>query len=247
MTTINRLLKSKLFSYLFLCSFLLFSACNNNDTDPENTITDEDAREVIESSFTFGTQGLTDGIFGAALVATIYSTKGGNNDFCGVAFDSTLTINISRPVVTANYSTSFGWTVNCNNVMIPQSLDFERTASGSYETDRSSANNQVSSSWTISNLAGGDNWAFNGTYMSSGMFISKVGNQNQWNNTFSLSLNQVEVSKSTYQIVSGGGSFSLLLSDGEGNSRNFEGTITFLGNAMATITLNGTSFDVDWS
>jgi len=201
---------------------------------------------VIESAFTFGTQGLTDGILGAALVARLYSEKGGNNDYCGVTYDSTLAINLNLPAVTANYSTTFAWTVNCNNALIPQTLDFQRSANGSWETDRSKGSNQISNSWTISNLVGGNNWTFNGTHRSTGTFQSKVGNQNQLNNTFEMSLSQVQVSKDFYSIASGGGTFTLLLSNGQGNSQSFEGGITFLGNAKATLIINGNSFDLDW-
>jgi hypothetical protein len=246
MKTNNRLFNMQPLYLFLLAGFLFFSACNNSDNETDSPITDEDAVEVIESAFTLGTQGLTDGILGAALIARLYSEKSGNNDYCGVPFDSTLTIGINQPAVTANYSTTVAWTVNCNNVQIPQTIDFQRTASGSYETDRSSASNQISSSWTIGNLIGGNNWTFAGTYSSSGNFTSKVRDQRQWNNTFELTLSDIQVSKDFYSIVSGTGTFSLLLSDGDGNSRTFEGGIEFLGNAKATLTINGESIDLDW-
>ncbi len=232
---------------LLLGGLFLFSACNNSDDEPESLIADEDAIEVIESAFTSGTQGLTDGITAAALIATPFSVKGGNNEFCGVTFDSTLSINISQTAVTASYSTTWTWTVNCNNFNVPQSVDFQSTADGSYETNRSAASNQIGNTWTVTNLVGGDNWTFNGNYNSSGSFESKVRNQNQLNSTFAMTLSQIQVSKDNLKIVSGNGVLSLLLSDGGGNSKSFEGAIVFLGNQTATLTINNTSYDLDWN
>ena len=246
MKTNIRLINAKSLFLLLSVSVFLFSSCNNENNQEESFVSNEEAVEVIESAFSFGTQGITDGITGAALVARIYSEKSGNNDFCGVPFDSTLSIQLTLPAVSADYTTSFGWTVNCNNINIPQTLDFQRTASGSYETNRSMGTNQISSSWTIGNLIGGNNWSFSGTYNSSGTFKSKVREQNELNNSFEMSLNDVQVSKDFYSIVSGEGTFTLLLSNGQGNSQSFEGGIVFLGNSQATLTLNGNSFDLDW-
>ncbi len=247
MKTNIRLFSTKSLYLSLMAGLFFFSSCNNSDNGGEDIAGNDDAVEVIESAFTSGTQGLSDGVFVASLVATAYSTKGGNNDYCDVTFDSTLTININQAAVTANFSTTLGWTVNCNNLQVPQSLTFQRTSSGSYETNRSMGSNQVGSSWTISNLVGGNNWSFAGTYNSSGTFTSKVRNQNQWNNSFELTISEIQVSKDTYSIVSGEGTFSLLLSNSEGDSQSFEGSIVFLGNKMGTLTINGANIDLDWN
>lgn len=244
-TNVFPTVRFSLLSLLIAGGLLLFSSCNQKEEETPDPITDEEVVEVISSAFVYGAEGLTDEIEDAAEVAARYSEKSGNNDYCGVSFDSTVAANLTNPNLSVDFSTSWNWMVNCNNASIPTSLDFARTASGSFETNRIFVESESNGSWSIDNLIGGNNWVFSGEFNRTSTSRSKVGNQRELNSVLNLTFPSVEVRKIDPEIVSGSGTATTTISGSGGNSITVEGGITFLGNGKATLVINGKSYEID--
>ncbi len=233
------------FSLILLALSLGFTSCNEDSNDDTSIIAPEEAAAIVESALFSGTAGIADEVSDATLVALEYTEKNLTGGDCGETFDSTIVRSIDEPRVMANYTTTWLWTVNCNNVMIPTSLDFARNTSGEYETLRLASNDNASSDWTIGNLISGLNWTLNGTYNRSGSQTSKVRNMNSFTSDLEMTLTSLSVSKNTLEIESGTGTFTLTGNGTDGNSFSFEGSITFLGSGRATVTINGETYEFD--
>jgi hypothetical protein len=85
----------------------------------------------------------------------------------------------------------------------------------------------------------------NGTYNRSGSQTSKVRDRNSFTSELDMTLASLSVNKNTLQIDGGTGTFTLTGSVAGGGSFSYEGSITFLGNGMATITINGETYEID--
>ncbi len=234
-----------IFSLILFALMFGFTACNEDSNDDTSIIANEEAAAIVESALFSGTAGIADEVSDATLVALEYTEKGLTGGDCGETFDSTITRSIDEPRVAADYITSWIWTVNCNNLMVPTSLDFARNTSGEYETMRLVSDDNSSSDWTIGNLITGATWTLNGTYSRSGNQTSKVRNQNSFTSELEMTLASLNVNKNTLQIDGGTGTFSLTGSVTGGGSFSYAGSITFLGNGMATITINGETYEID--
>lgn len=235
------------FSLMLLLLALGFTACDKNGDEDINVIVPEEAAAVVESALLSGTAGVTDEVSDAALVADRYSGEEFASIDCGETFDSTITRSINKPRVTANYTSIGSWTVNCNNFMIPTSLDFGWNADSDCETERLVSEGNSVSSWTIGNLTAGSAWLIDGTYNSSGNQTSKVRNQTSFTSDLAITVSNLAVNKDSRKIDSGSGDFTLTGIGSGGSSFEFTGSITFHGNGMATITINGETFEVDLS
>ena len=57
-----------------------------------------------------------------------------------------------------------------------------------------------------------------------------------------MDLINVEVTKTTFEIVNGSGGFTIVATGGSGISETIEGTVVFLGNGKAEVTINGETY-----
>ena len=65
------------------------------------------------------------------------------------------------------------------------------------------------------------------------------------NNLSTYSLNNIAVSKTTYNIVSGTASVVFNGVSSTGNQYTYDGTITFNGNNTATLVINGNTYTIN--
>ncbi|MEM6379763.1 MAG: hypothetical protein AAF705_16285, partial [Bacteroidota bacterium] len=195
---------------LMLLSTLLFTSCDNTEEKEISLITEEDAVEVLESALMDGSEGISNEAQDAALVAKNYSGENANISSCGESFDSTVMKVVNQTAIQASYSTSWTWTITCNDFSIPQTLTFGRTASGNYETNRFTGESQSSSDWLLDNLILGGSWNLDGTCSRNGTHQSKVRNQNAFSFDLNMVIAGLEVDKDEPEILAGEGTFTLL-------------------------------------
>ncbi len=232
---------------LLLSSGALFTSCNKEDNEPrqQEKLTEEDALDVVEGAMMAGTEGLGAEVESAVYLADEYAEKSLTGNPCGETFDSTVVRSISNASLTASYTTSWEWTVLCNNANIPSALDYSRTAAGNYETARMRSDDSAVSAWNIGNLILGDNYVLDGAYTRQGSQESKVRNQYGFSSLFTMEIDELNVDKGTHQIQSGIAGFTLTLTGPEGNSQAFEGDVVFNGGGNVTIIINGNSYTID--
>ena len=236
---------SKSIQKLFLVSLVLFLASCTTDEDivEEEAISDEEAVELIAGSVQTSTAGITLTVnsFSRAL-----STEITQKEICGNLYEKTIPYNTIGNVVEADYILAWSYQVNCNSLNIPQTVLFKSSTVGTYSTQRIESDGSSHSSYTISGLQpSADYYVFNGEY-SQDATHQVTANQNSKNitSTVYFKLTDIIAGKESYEISSGTGTFTLTGTTDQGSSFSMEGTISFIGNGKATVTLNGTAFEI---
>ncbi|NUO00860.1 MAG: hypothetical protein HUU01_09635 [Saprospiraceae bacterium] len=225
---------------------LMATSCNKETEEPQDVLTEEEIVAVVEGAMLADTDGLAAQSEDAVYIAEQYTVKDGlGGGPCGETMDSTVSYNYTDPRITASYNSTFIWTLNCNNNSIPQSLDFDRTAEGNYETARMISDDSAVGDWLVENIVTGANYVINGSYSREGSQTSKVRNQNAFTSSLQVSLDDLNLDKGTRRIVSGIASFTLNGSGTAGRSFSYEGDLVFNGNGSVTIIVNGHSHTID--
>ena len=230
---------------VFAIAFSLM-ACNKSDDDTA-TLSDEEVAAVLEGALMSSSGGITDEIADATQVAIRYTEKTILGGDCGETFDSTVLRSVNNASITASYTTTWQWIINCNNLMVPISIDYDRTANGAYETARMISDDNSLSNWGIDNLLTGNAWTLSGSYVRSGNQTSKVRNRSSFVSELTISVNELAVSKSSLDIVSGAATFTLTGSVNGGSGFSYSGSIVFNGNGTATVTINGQAYVIDYN
>lgn len=236
------------FRFLILATIALFlvftTSCEKeNTTGPDETLTEEEVVGVVEGALLMNTEGVTAEALDAATTSDEYLEK--NNGPCEASFDTMVVRSYSGARISSSYTSHWGWTVHCNDLMVPNALDFSRTTVGIYETLRMSSDDNAVSSWTVDNLIAGDNYIINGNYTREGSQMSKVRSQNTFTSSISVELTDLQVHKELKRIESGTATYSLSGQSNNGTSFLYEGEIIFLGNGNATVTINGNTYEID--
>jgi len=240
---------------LVLAAFftLTLSSCEKEDNDPqtEASITDEEAVDIIESALVAETEGIGAEVEDAAYLAEEYAENltsdelEERNNPCEETYDSTVVHSINNPNLTADYTTGWTWTLDCNAAGLPTSLNYARTAEGAFETTRLVSTTNSTSSWVVSNLLTGANYVFNGAYNRTGTMESRVGNQNTYSTTTTIEVDNLNVDKGERRIESGIADITLVATGPEGNTSTIEADVVFNGGGSVTIIINGNSYSID--
>ena len=234
-------------TFLIICSLLVFASCEKEEVQPtpEEPLTEEEVVALVEGALVSDTEGMAKEAEDAAYVAEEYVEKNEGAGLCDTAFDTTVVRTYNGARITANYTSQWGWNVECNDLMIPQILHFNRSTEGSYETLRMRSEDSAASEWQVSSLLTGDSYIINGNYNRQGSQESRVRLQNSFSSTIVMTITDLQINKETARINSGSGSFQITGAGTGGNSFSYQGTITFLSDGSAEITINGTTYIID--
>ncbi len=238
----------KKLTFLLILSMVFFgTACNKdaNDTPKEEAITTEETIALVEAALMEGAEGITHEVEDAVEVAELVLEKTLNNTYCGLSKDSTLSRSLNRPRLAGEYSTTWMWMLNCNEQEIPVNLTFARKASGSYESLRLISDDQANSDWVLDNLVYGTEYVLNGTYKREGTQASKVRAQNTFSSTVEFTVTDLSVGKIKRRINSGSANLLITGQASTGESFSISGTVEFLGDGVATVTINGEVYEID--
>jgi hypothetical protein len=223
-----------------LASFiLLVSSCKKENTS-SNTMTEEEAAEVI----TLSVSGNADGL--ATQTAEIAARANTYGNVCGYSKDSTIIRINNAGTYTWNYTFKWQWSVLCTNA-VPNTMVANYSMKGMYDAPRMSSNDSAIANLAITNLISGSQYTLNGTYTRDGSQVSKIRNRNSFTSKVILGLTNVKVNKTTGQIDAGTSSVSITGATTGGINFTYGGTITFNGSKSATISLNnGTVYSISW-
>lgn len=231
---------------LFSTTAVLTSCEKDKDNEPtEETMTNEEAAELLEASMKSGAEGLADEMLLAAELAESAVNKGVTTLDCGETRDSTIANTVENAWVTAAYTSTLTWGLICNNFQVPTDLTYSRNAEGNYETTRWISDDEAAGNWTISQLLTGATWIVNGSYERQGYQESKVREMRTFNSTILYQVNSLNISKADQRITSGTANFTISGQGSDGGSFNITGEIIFNGNGTATVTINGEEFIID--
>ncbi len=227
---------------------LSFTACDEDDSGNVNNdpvLSDEEALAVLEVALDNTSGGIAADATEAALLAKAYSTET-VTEVCGSRFDTTLSYSYDQPRLSASYLTSLSWVVNCNEFRTPLNIEFDRVATGSLETNRLLSLDEMSNEWLIEGLIAGDAYLLSGTYLRNGEHDSKVRDENQFDSRLEINTSMLTIDKLTLEITGGRADYTLRGEGTEGRSYSFTGSIEFLGNQAAQVTINEETYDISW-
>lgn len=241
-------LSLKRLTFLLILSVAFFgTACNKeaSNTPNEEAITTEETIALVEAALMEGAEGITHEVDDAVEVAELVLEKTLTNTYCGLSKDSTLSRTFNRPRISGEYATTWGWMLNCNEQQVPVNLTFSREAIGIYESLRLTSNDQANSDWVLDNLVFGPEYVFNGSYKREGTQTSKVREQKSFSSTVEFTITDLTVGKVKRRI--NGGTANLLINGQASSGENFSftGTVEFLGDGAATVTINGEVYNID--
>lgn len=228
---------------IIAAAMLLLAGCKKDNTA---TLTADDASDAMSAALGSSTDGLSSQVSTAASYAVAqgaYKTTGTQTLQCGVAFDTTVAFNYSGGATTASYTGQWEYLLTCTG---SQSLAMTGSYSGNFDAPRISSTNSGQRQWVLSGITGStsDPYTFSGTLTRTGSHTSKVRNRYPYTVDMTVTVTNLTVSKTTYEITGGTGTVTMTGTVSNGNSYTFNGNITFLGGGAATLTINGNTYNV---
>lgn len=232
--------------FLILSSAPFFTSCKN-DEEEQIVITEEDAYDVIEGTLQSDTYGLTETVAKASETAEDLEVYTETPEIsCGTTYTNSYTASDSGINYSYSYSAEGNYLLNCTNLGLPSSFEFNNTISGNYDASRMSSNDQSESELTVTGLAPTSaNAVFNGNYERKGTQQSKVRNQRTFESVVSYNLTNLEVSKSLHKINGGVANLTVSLST-SGVTKSYNANLTFNGDYTATLVMNGHTYTINF-
>lgn len=222
---------------IFLISLSII-ACDD-DTEMAVEITEEEAVEAIENSLSADTEGMTAQASESARMADTYVD-------CTVTFDSTITHTSTFGSITYDYTFNWNGSLQCTN-RLPSQLDLEYTMSGNYVGPRMSSTDNANASIEVTGLSPTtDQYIMNGTYTRNGTQIATFRDSRTFSSTITIIATNWLIDKDTQMIDDGNATVTITGLTNDGTTFSFTGTLIFLGNRSATLSINGNDYPISW-
>lgn len=220
---------------VFVSTLAFLGSCGKSAEEIAVLISESEAAEIVETAVSDRTAGL------AMPTVDMAQILGSYLENCGVPGDTTLSKSNSNAFATYNYTFGLEWLLNCNGLGIPQNANVEVSGNGAFSTNRWSGSDQATGTLTFTGLSPQEAaYRVNGSYTLTG---DLTGDLRRIDPTFDcttiLTLTDLGISKSTYDITGGTGTVVITGTNGQGNTRTLNGTLTFNGDGTVTVVING--------
>lgn len=229
---------------------LLFTAaaCSDDDSDDSTAMSNDEAAELIGTTLAASASGFTASVSTSATATdeALASSQGGRTAACGYSDSESFTAsNVPGATITYAYAYEYTYALTCG-ADVPQSMSTTFSFDGTYDAPRSASTQTGSGSLTVTQLdESTTQYAVNGTYNRNGTFQSKIRNKNTSTSTVALTVESVKVDKSTHEILSGTASVTITGSVTNKGSFTYTASVTFDGNHISHVTINGTRYLVN--
>ena len=183
-------------------TFLLFAFVSTSCAKEETIeMTDEEAVEIIETSLQKNSGGMVESIeaYTEKIVTDTVKT------LCAILYQDNFNFDFDIGTVVAAYTVDWSYEFAYNNLKLPISAQFDLVAQGTYQSNRINSADNMSGNLEVTGLAlGNTDLVFDGNYSRTGtQYITTNLNSRSLNSTVSIAVNAINISKSSYQIVSG--------------------------------------------
>ena len=249
--------KLKSLIVLFISIIFIYTACKKSNTNPSTkTLSTKSVSSQVAlniSGSLFGSGGafnITKGI-NAPTTYSVHTKQRVVNDlnniYCGKVIDTTLNYTFKQNDTTVSITGSMKFTFICvNNVLTgfntDDVLNINLTSSQLIATEK------VSEKFTLLSLNPSDSnsqFSINGTLSSNASLQYKASSDKNGTAVFSYTLNTLIIDPNAdSDVVSGSATFATSGTSADG-AWNYSGTIVFLGNHLATITINNIAYNVN--
>lgn len=225
-------------------ALMTLTACEKEEATSENSVTEEEAVEVMAQGISGESGGLSTQVEGTAEVAEATPIT------CGTSSSDTAfsALDVVRGAITYSYSVSMNRQLVCSDGL-PQEFSFHYTGENSYDAPRMSSDDNTTAGFVITGLSPlSAQYVFNANYVRNGTQQSKVRLQRSFASTLTITSTNITVDKATGRIVSGtvDVEFTGKVVGGSSNA-NYKGSFTFTGNRTGTLVLkNGGSYTLQW-
>jgi len=218
----------------------------NGNTGPgfSGTMTTDDAANIAAGALSSSSNGIADLAADATLSA---ANIGSAHPKCGTIRSDTISrkSNAGSPY-TYSYNLTYNFQVDCNSGGQPDSLSSNLVYSGSYGGPNMSSTNSGSSIFGVSGLLSTDTaFVINGVYKRAGSFASKADTANHGADNINLTITNLTLKKPGRFIESGSATISITGSTPKQSAFSYTGTVVFKSNGTATLTLNGTVYNIN--
>lgn len=211
-----------------------------NKEDDELTGLEEEAAEAVAGAL--GGEKSTQGISGQSQ-DVVEMTRGAAAGFSKSAgFDTTVYRqgNLTGGYMW-DYTFHFSWEYGARFT-----VNFTYDMKGTYDTPRLSSTDSSDASWTVTGLLPADtSLVINGTYERNGSQASKIGQKRSFSSKVVIGLKDMTVGKVSKRITGGTADCTVSGSSSDGKSFSYVGSVLFHGNQKATLTLNGSTYELN--
>lgn len=220
---------------LLFATFVLPVSCRKSAEEIAALISESEAAEIVETAVSDRTAGMT---MPTVDVAQIISNS---LNSCGIPGDTTLQKSNNGALGSYNYTFGLEWLVTCTPLGVPQSATAEVNGNGTFSSGHWAGNDQTTGTLTFSGLSPQETaYLVEGSYTLEGDITGDLRRVDPtFNCTTTISLSGLSISKTTYDITGGSGTVQVTGTNGQGNTRTLNGTLTFNGNGTVTVVVNG--------
>ena len=229
--------KNEIVLVFTMIAILFLSSCNKDDAKTNNeTISEEDAVEVVENSLQEDSGGINDQISSSIEMASDYADLE-FNPYCGLTFDTLITqTNPSGMAILYEYSFDWEWEILCNQQQIPEKFNFSYDATGWCDAPRIKSTITGNHSFTLEGLSpGSNNIIYNGTFYCNGSNEMKIGLQSSFDSNVTIDATNVIISKETWKITGGTANVTFHGETTGGKVFDYSGTISYNQDGTATL------------
>ncbi len=227
-----------------LVALIIFTSIScDRDRMNDDEMTEEEALEIVQSSLVSEAYGVQ---IQADDASSLNSTENSESENCGLLNTRMLERNsIANATVSYSYSISYLFSLVCEtNQSRYFTIDFE--GNGMYSSPRFESDDTISYEAELTNISSSESfYLYNGSFSRIGTQTTRIaGRTKNFNSTLLLESTNISIDKSSRTILGGATGFSLTGNLNSGDSFSFVGDIVYNGNDSATVTLNGTSYNV---
>ena len=234
-------------AWLFLSMLVLAVGCQNDD-EPANAISSDEAALLISSSLASNTSGVSfvSGKSAEVTNGLLADNAGGRVAACGLS--QNVDLSGSSPdgaAVTYSYDFSYKFKLNCNTESLPADVSVNLSYSGAFDGPKLAAEHTGLAELVVTGLEETTtDFALNGMYKRSGSFENKELGKSG-NSTIEVTLKDVVIDKQTRKIVSGTGTYALSGTVPDKGDFSYSGSIVFDGADFADLDVKGAKFSAN--
>lgn len=220
---------------LLAATLLLFVSCKKSGEEIVEFLSESEAAEIAEAAISSRSAGAAMPTVDAAQIieSQLYN--------CNVPGDTTFQKSNSNAYATYQYIFGLEWLLTCNNLGVPQSATVGISGNGTFATAHWEGTDTANGNLTFTGFNPQEPaFIANGSYTLAGDLTGDLRRVDpSFDCTTDITLVNLGISKTTYDITGGSGTIQITATNGQGTSRTLHGTLIFNGDGTVTVTVNG--------
>jgi hypothetical protein len=234
----------KIFKLLLAVLILSAGVACRKTSLPTLNVSMDDAASMLAGSLSTNSYGVNN-------ISTDVSVNGlsaiSTNQACGsTKIDTFIRKNTTGASAAYYYKLIYQQKLTCNTSNLPDNISSNLTFSGYYSNSKLSLTNTGTASFILAGLTPTATvHSINGEYKSMGTFKLKSDTTNTGSANIDIVVKNLIITKSTQTITGGTATVIVTGTTSKKGDFTYNGTLTFNGNLMATMVINGTTYIVN--